>query len=42
LVKFLDIEDDEEIDRIKRDVYERVNILMEKLGVKKFQENHKK
>jgi len=42
LVKFLDIEDDEEIDRIKRDVYERVNILMEKLGIKKFQENHKK
>lgn len=39
LVKFLDIEDDEEIDSIKRDVYERVKILMRRLGIKKYQEN---
>jgi len=39
LVKFLDVEDDEEIDSIKRDVYERVKILMGRLGIKKYQEN---
>lgn len=36
LVRFLDIVDEEEIDRIKRDAYERINTLMEKIGVKKF------
>ncbi|MGM0368422.1 MAG: hypothetical protein ACQEP2_07625 [Actinomycetota bacterium] len=38
LVKFLDIEDEEEEDRMKRDAYERVNLLMQKLGIKKFKE----
>jgi len=36
LVKFLDIEDEEEIQRIKRDAYERISTLMKKVGVKKF------
>ena len=36
LVRFLDIVDEEEIDRIKRDAFERINTLMEKIGVKKF------
>jgi len=36
LVRFLDIVDEEEIDRMKRDAYERISTLMEKIGVKKF------
>lgn len=36
LARFLDIEEEEEIDRIKRDAYERISTLMEKIGVKKF------
>ncbi len=36
LVKFLDIIDEEETDRIKRDAHERISTLMKKIGVEKF------
>jgi len=37
VVKFLEIQDEEETERIKRDAYERVNIFLEKIGIEKFQ-----
>lgn len=36
LVEFLDIEDQDERERVKRDCFERVTTLMEKLGVDKY------
>lgn len=39
VIKFLEIQDEEETERIKRDAYERVNIFLEKIGIEKFQEN---
>lgn len=38
LVQFLNIEDQEEIERLKRDSFERVTALMQKLGIKEFTE----
>lgn len=42
LVKFLDIEDNDEKERVKRDCFERVLALMEKLGIKEYFEEIKK
>ena len=42
LVKFLYIEEQDEKERIKRDSFERVTALMEKLGIKEFVEEIKK
>ncbi|MHB8279801.1 MAG: hypothetical protein ACYDIA_19435 [Candidatus Humimicrobiaceae bacterium] len=42
LVKFLDIEDNDERERVKRDSFERVAALMEKLGIKEYVEEIKK
>ena len=36
LVQFLNIEDREEIDRVKRDVFERITTFIQKLGIKEF------
>jgi len=41
IVKFLEIQDKEEADRIKRDAYERINFLLEKIGIEKFKDNLK-
>ena len=42
LVKFLDIEDNDERERVKRDCFERVAALMKKLGIKEYVEEIKK
>ena len=42
LVKFLDIEDNDERERVKRDCFERVAALMEKLRIKEYVEEIKK
>jgi hypothetical protein len=42
LVKFLDIEEQDERERVKRDSFERVVFLMEKLGIKEYVEKIKK
>ena len=42
LVEFLDIEDREEGERVKRDSFERVAVLMEKLEIKEYVEEIKK
>ena len=42
LIKFLDIEDNDERERVKRDCFERVVALMEKLGIKEYVEKIKK
>ncbi|MCL6088185.1 MAG: hypothetical protein M1475_07210 [Actinobacteria bacterium] len=42
LVNFLGIEDESEIERIKRDCFERVTALIKKLGIKEYIENIKK
>lgn len=36
LIQFLNIEDREEIDRLKRDSFERITTFMQKLGIKEF------
>jgi hypothetical protein len=41
IVKFLEIQDKEEADRIKRDAYERINFFLEKIGIEKFKDNLK-
>jgi len=38
LIKFEDIEDEEEKERVKRDAYERVNAFLEILGIEEFKE----
>ena len=38
VVNFLEIDDEEEKERIKRDAFERVNALLEALDIKEFQE----
>ncbi len=42
LVKFLDIEDNDERERVKRDSFERVAALIKKLGIKEYAEEIKK
>ena len=42
LVKFLDIEDNDERERVKRDSFERVAALIKKLGIKEYVEEIKK
>lgn len=39
VVKFLEIQDEEEADRIKRDAYERINFFLKQTGIEKFEEN---
>ena len=38
VANFLEIDDEEHKDLIKRDAFERVNALLEALGIKQFQE----
>ena len=38
LIKFEDIDDEEEKERVKRDAYERVNAFLDPLGIEEFKE----